>query len=88
MTQTEDFSEPILSGSSASDYERYLRTDELLALQPDPEAAAHRDELLFTTVHQASELWLKLAWHEIEEATRLVDARELGPSAWWRGTNG
>jgi hypothetical protein len=43
MTQTEDFSEPILSGSSASDYERYLRTDELLALQPDPEAAAHRE---------------------------------------------
>ena len=29
----EDFSEPILPGKGESDYERYLRTDELLALQ-------------------------------------------------------
>ena len=29
----------------------------------------HRDELLFQTVHQASELWLKLAWSEVDEAT-------------------
>ena len=28
----------------------------------------HRDELLFTTVHQTSELWLKLAAFEVEEA--------------------
>jgi tryptophan 2,3-dioxygenase len=28
-------------------------------------------------VHQSSELWLKLAWHEVEEATRLVEGREL-----------
>jgi tryptophan 2,3-dioxygenase len=68
---------PMLPGKGASDYERYLRTDELLALQPDPETAAHRDELLFTTVHQSSELWLKLAWHEVEEAARLVEARSL-----------
>jgi tryptophan 2,3-dioxygenase len=75
--QSEDF-EPILPGKGASDYERYLRTDELLALQPDPDRAAHRDELLFTTVHQSSELWLKLAWHEVDEAARLVEARDLG----------
>jgi len=74
----EDYSEPVLPGPGGSDYERYLRTDELLALQPDPETAAHRDELLFTTVHQSSELWLKLAWNEVEEATRLVEARDLG----------
>jgi tryptophan 2,3-dioxygenase len=78
MTQTEDLSEPILSGPGASDYERYLRTDELLALQPDPASAAHRDELLFTTVHQSSELWLKLAWNEVEEATRLLGKGQLG----------
>jgi tryptophan 2,3-dioxygenase len=75
--QSEEFA-PILPGRGASDYERYLRTDELLALQPDPDTAAHRDELLFTTVHQSSELWLKLAWHEVEEAARLVEARDLG----------
>jgi tryptophan 2,3-dioxygenase len=73
----EDFSEPVLAGEGASDYERYLRTDELLALQKRPEEQVHRDELLFQTVHQASELWLKLAWSEAEEATRLIEAGEL-----------
>ena len=73
----EDYSQPILSGEGASDYERYLRTDELLALQKRPEEQVHRDELLFQTVHQASELWLKLAWNEAEEATRLIEQGEL-----------
>ena len=62
----EDYSEPVLEGEGASDYERYLRTDELLSLQKTPEQRAHRDELLFQTVHQSSELWLKLAWTEVE----------------------
>jgi tryptophan 2,3-dioxygenase len=73
----EDYAQPILPGQGESDYERYLRTDELLALQPEPERWAHRDELLFTTVHQSSELWLKLAWHEVEEATRLLERGDL-----------
>lgn len=65
----------ILPGRGASDYERYLRTDELLALQKSPGEMHHRDELLFTTVHQSSELWLKLACFEVEEATTAsVDA--------------
>jgi tryptophan 2,3-dioxygenase len=70
--------EPILPGRGASDYERYLRTDELLALQKGPEELVHRDELLFQTVHQSSELWLKLAVAEVREATALVERRELG----------
>ena len=74
--RSEEF-QPVLPGRGASDYERYLRTDELLALQPEPEKAAHRDELLFTTVHQSSELWLKLAWNEVEEATRLVEGADV-----------
>jgi tryptophan 2,3-dioxygenase len=65
---------PILPGEAPSDYERYLRTDELLALQKTPEQAVHRDEHLFQIVHQASELWLKLACLEIETATALLDA--------------
>jgi len=68
----EDFAEPILPGAGASDYERYLRTDELLALQKTPEEQIHPDELLFQTVHQSSELWLKLATSEVERATRHV----------------
>jgi tryptophan 2,3-dioxygenase len=76
----DDYSQPILAGEGASDYERYLRTDALLALQKRPEEQVHRDELLFQTVHQASELWLKLAWNEVEEATRLVERGELAPA--------
>ncbi len=68
---------PILPGRGGSDYERYLRTDELLELQKTPEEWAHRDELLFQTVHQSSELWLKLAWSEAAEATKLIRARDL-----------
>jgi tryptophan 2,3-dioxygenase len=75
--EAEDFSQPVLAGEGASDYERYLRTDDLLALQKRPEEQSHRDELLFQTVHQASELWLKLAWTEVEEATRLIEQGNL-----------
>lgn len=63
---------PILPGTAATDYERYLRTDELLSLQKTPEQVVHRDEHLFQTVHQSSELWLKLACLEIEQATALL----------------
>jgi tryptophan 2,3-dioxygenase len=76
----EDFSQPVLDGEGASDYERYLRTDDLLALQKRPDEQVDRDELLFQTVHQASELWLKLAWTEAEEATRLLERGELEPA--------
>jgi tryptophan 2,3-dioxygenase len=74
--ESEDEFAPVLEGRGGSDYERYLRTDELLELQKTSEEAAHRDELLFQTVHQSSELWLKLAWSEVEEATRLVRQRD------------
>ena len=69
--------QPILPGGGATDYERYLRTDELLALQKTADEWVHRDELLFQTVHQSSELWLKHAWMEVEEATRLIEARDV-----------
>ena len=71
---------PILPGSGASDYERYLRTDELLSLQKGPEERAHHDELLFQVTHQSSELWLKLAGEEIELATTHVERGEIGPA--------
>ncbi len=68
---------PILPGEGASDYERYLRTDELLALQKRPDEWVHRDELLFQTVHQSSEIWLMHAWMEVEEAARLIESRDV-----------
>ncbi|HZP73551.1 MAG TPA: tryptophan 2,3-dioxygenase family protein [Gaiellaceae bacterium] len=69
-----ELAKPVLPGPGGSDYERYLRTDELLALQKRPDEWIHRDELLFQSVHQTSEIWLKLAWNEVEEASRLVAA--------------
>ena len=69
-----DLHEPVLPGTAATDYERYLRTDELLALQKRPDQVVHRDEHLFQTVHQSSELWLKLACLEIDTAAALIDA--------------
>ncbi len=72
-----ELAKPILSGDGGSDYERYLRTDDLLRLQKSPEEWVHRDELLFQCVHQTSEVWLKLAWNEVEEAGRLVAADDL-----------
>jgi tryptophan 2,3-dioxygenase len=68
---------PVLNGSAKSDYENYLRTDELLSLQGGPANWLHRDELLFTVVHQVSELWLKLATSEILEATEKLELNEL-----------
>jgi tryptophan 2,3-dioxygenase len=70
-------SDPVLPGDGTSDYERYLRTDELLALQKPADERVHRDELLFTTVHQSSELWLKFAVQELERATELIGADQL-----------
>jgi tryptophan 2,3-dioxygenase len=69
-----DLSKPILPGTAASDYERYLRTDDLLALQKRDDEVVHHDEHLFQAVHQTSELWLKFACGEIATATALLDA--------------
>jgi tryptophan 2,3-dioxygenase len=71
---SEDRSKPILAGTAGSDYERYLRTDELLALQKTADEVVHRDEHLFQAVHQSSELWLKLACTELDQATAFVAA--------------
>jgi tryptophan 2,3-dioxygenase len=34
-----------------------------------------------TSTHQSSELWLKHAWTEVEEATRLIEARDLAAAS-------
>lgn len=77
MSERPPLTTPVLAGDAPSDYERYLRTEELLALQKDSSEWVHRDELLFQTVHQSSELWLKLAGNEVEEATRLVTEGQI-----------
>ena len=76
-SEAEDYSQPILERGAASDYERYLNTDELLALQKGEGEWVHRDELLFQVTHQSSELWLKLCWNDAGEAARLIEEGDL-----------
>jgi tryptophan 2,3-dioxygenase len=77
----DDLRKPILPGKGASDYERYLRTDELLTLQKTPNEFLHKDELTFQVVHQASELLMKgIAW-ELERARGLIDDGDFSNAA-------
>jgi tryptophan 2,3-dioxygenase len=77
----DDFKKPILPGKGASDYERYLHTDELLSLQKLPEEFLHKDEMTFQVVHQASELLLKgVAW-ELERARLHIDEGNFSNAA-------
>ena len=48
-----------------TDYEKYIRTEELLALQKPAEQLTCHDELQFQLVHQVAELWMKLVDHEV-----------------------
>jgi len=78
---TEDMRKPVLAGKGATDYERYLRTDELLALQKAPGEMLHPDELTFQVVHQASELLMKGAAWELERARSQVEKGQLADAA-------
>jgi tryptophan 2,3-dioxygenase len=81
MTNMDDLRKPILSGKGASDYERYLRTDELLSLQKNTKEFLHPDEMTFQVIHQASELLLKgIAW-ELERAGALIADGDFANSA-------
>lgn len=62
----------------STDYERYIRTDELLALQKPVEARVNPEELLFQVIHQTAELWMKLVQNEMHRAGEMVDRDEIG----------
>jgi tryptophan 2,3-dioxygenase len=72
MSSSDHLRKPVLPGKGASDYERYLRTDELLALQKNAEELLHKDEVTFQVVHQASELLMKGAAFELERVRILI----------------
>jgi tryptophan 2,3-dioxygenase len=64
-------------GAPLSDYEKYIRTEELLALQKPADQRSCPDELQFQTVHQVAELWMKLAVNEGERAAAEMKAGAL-----------
>jgi tryptophan 2,3-dioxygenase len=80
-TSADELRKPVLPGKGASDYERYLRTDDLLSLQKRPEDFLHPDELTFIVVHQASELLLKGAAWELGRARTQIEAGDLRNAA-------
>jgi tryptophan 2,3-dioxygenase len=62
---------------ASTDYERYIRTDELLGLQKSAADLSCHDEMQFQIVHQASELWMKLIEFELGRLVELLDADEV-----------
>lgn len=74
----EDFRKPVLQGKGETDYERYLRTDDLLSLQTPVEQLSHPDELTFQVVHQSSELLMKGAAWELERARAAIANGDFG----------
>ncbi len=59
-------------------YSGYLQLDRILLAQ-QPLSTAH-DEMLFIVQHQTSELWMKLAIHELSATCRLIAADNLQPA--------
>ena len=59
-------------------YSDYLKLDRVLTAQA-PISAAH-DELLFIIQHQTSELWMKLAIHEVQAAIEAMREDRLQPA--------
>jgi tryptophan 2,3-dioxygenase len=66
-----------MSKPPLSDYEKYIRTEELLALQKPADALSCHDELQFQVVHQVAELWMKLVEHEALFAAGKMRAGDL-----------
>ncbi len=67
-----------LDFTGAMSYGDYLQLDRLLSAQ-HPRSADH-NEMLFIVQHQASELWLKLAIHELAAARDRVRDDDLQPA--------
>jgi tryptophan 2,3-dioxygenase len=59
-------------------YSDYLMLEKVLTAQ-EPLSSAH-DEMLFIIQHQTSELWMKLALHEICSAVRSIREDRLEPA--------
>lgn len=64
--------------SAQMSYSDYLGLDQLLAAQA-PRTQTH-DEMLFIIQHQTSELWMKLAIHELQAARHLLGQGALRPA--------
>lgn len=60
------------SAQAKTTYDRYIRTEELLALQKAPGERLHPDELVFQITHQTFELWWKWTLELLAAATEAL----------------
>lgn len=70
-----------MTDKTPTDYEKYIRTAELLALQKPREQRVNRDELLFQSVHQAAEIMMKCLVEEGAEVQALLAGGKLAEAA-------
>ena len=71
-------SDSAISFRKGMSYSDYLALDKILDAQ-HPLSTAH-DEILFIIQHQTSELWMKLAIHELSVTCQLIAADNLQPA--------
>ncbi|HEX4422912.1 MAG TPA: aminotransferase class V-fold PLP-dependent enzyme [Kofleriaceae bacterium] len=64
-------------GRGELDYEVYLHTRELLALQTPRDALVVPDELVFQVMHQTQELWLKCIAFEVANLVEALDGESV-----------
>jgi tryptophan 2,3-dioxygenase len=74
-----------MADRALTDYEKYIRTDELLALQKPAAQLSCHDELQFQTVHQVAELWMKLVDHELGAVARAMRDGDCAHAARYLG---
>jgi len=67
-----------VNGTTGMDYGDYLHLDEVLQAQ-HPLSPDH-NEMLFIIQHQTSELWMKLALHELRAAINNIAIDQLQPA--------
>ncbi|MCP4328570.1 MAG: tryptophan 2,3-dioxygenase [Alphaproteobacteria bacterium] len=85
MTSSDDYHDgkaaadgAVTDFSQRMSYGDYLKLDQVLGAQV--RLTERHDEMLFIVIHQASELWMKLALHEIHGAMHQIRDDDLGPA--------
>jgi len=63
-------------------YCSYLHLDQLLALQPSPDAVRHPDEHLFVVTHQSFELWFAQLRTDLPRVVEALQRDDVGRATW------
>ncbi len=64
-----------------TDYEKYIRTDELFELMRPRDGLVAHGELLFQVTHQTAELWMQVILHDVDAAVGYLNDDRLSEAA-------